>query len=139
MGCDGIFEYLNNEEYIKCAWEIINEEKSNCESIHEVSGNIVDMIMKTALKRHSLDNVTTVFVGFKNYSKIIHNSNLNITSKNHTSSNSPQEKKMLLSFKRLERIINKDGKNELFNKADSHDNNLLNQSVSPLIKLKLMK
>ena len=46
---------------------------------------------------------------------------------------------MLLSFKRLERIINKDGKNELFNKADSHDNNLLNQSVSPLIKLKLMK
>ena len=139
MGCDGIFEYLNNEECIKCAWEIINEEKSNCESIHEVSGNIVDMIMKTSLKRHSLDNVTTVFVGFKNYAKIIHNSNLNITSKNHTSSNSPQEKKMLLSFKRLERIINKDGKNELFNKADSHDNNLLNQSVSPLIKLKLMK
>ena len=139
MGCDGIFEYLNNEECIKCAWEIINEEKSNCESIHEVSGNIVDMIMKTSLKRHSLDNVTTVFVGFKNYAKIIHNSNLNITSKNHTSSNSPQEKKKLLSFKRLERIINKDGKNELFNKGDSHDNNLLNQSVSPLIKLKLMK
>ena len=139
MGCDGIFEYLNNEECIKCAWEIINEEKSNCESIHEISGNIVDMIMKTALKRHSLDNVTSVFVGFKNFAKIIHDSNLNITSKNNTSSNSPQEKKMLLSFKRLERIINKDGKNELFNKGDSNDNNLLNQSVSPLIKLKIMK
>ena len=140
MGCDGIFEYLNNEECIKCAWEIINEEKSNCESIHEISGNIVDMIMKTALKRHSLDNVTTVFVGFKNFAKIIHNSNLNITSKNFTSSNSPQDKKMFLSFKRLERIINKDEKNELFNKGDSNENsNLLNQSVSPLIKLKIVK
>ena len=139
MGCDGIFEYLNNEECIKCAWEIINDEKSNCESIHEISGNIVDMIMKTALKRHSLDNVTSVFVGFKNFAKIIHDSNLNITSKNNTSSNSPQEKKTSLSFKRLERIINKDGKNELFNKGDSNENNLLNQSVSPLIKLKIMK
>jgi hypothetical protein len=46
---------------------------------------------------------------------------------------------MLLSFKRLERIINKDGKNELFIKGDSNENNLLNQSVSPLIKLKIMK
>ena len=95
--------------------------------------------MKTALKRHSLDNVTSVFVGFKNFAKIIHDSNLNITSKNNTSSNSPQEKKTSLSFKRLERIINKDGKNELFNKGDSNENNLLNQSVSPLIKLKIMK
>ena len=139
MGCDGIFEYLNNEECIKCAWTIIKENKQNYDNIHQMSGDIVDMIIKTSLKRHSLDNVTTVFVGFRNYAKIIQNHHLNVTTKNFTSSIS-QEKKTILGFNHIDEQINNNGKNGEKNTdcQNNENNNLLNQSV-PYVKLKIVK
>ena len=68
LGCDGIYEKLSNKELIDGIWLIINENKDKFD-VHELSGKISDFILKAALARKSLDNVTCVFVCFKNFIK----------------------------------------------------------------------
>ena len=69
LGCDGIFDQLSSEEVINCAWMIYNDQDnilvSQCKDIHKQSGLIADLIMKSALARKSLDNVTCLFISFK--------------------------------------------------------------------------
>lgn len=40
-------------------------------NVHTQSGMGVDMIMKTALARRALDNITTVFIGLENWEQSI--------------------------------------------------------------------
>ena len=68
LGCDGIYEKLSNKELIDGIWMIINDNKDKLD-IHQLSGKISDFILKAALARKSLDNVTCVFVCFKNFKK----------------------------------------------------------------------
>ena len=70
LGCDGIFDQLSSDEVINCAWMIYNNKDNNilvsqCKDIHNQSGLIVDLIMKSALVRKSFDNVTCLFISFK--------------------------------------------------------------------------
>ena len=69
LGCDGIFDQLSSDEVINCAWMIYNNKDnilvSQCKDIHKQSGLITDLIMKSALARKSLDNVTCLFISFK--------------------------------------------------------------------------
>lgn len=68
MGSDGIFDYLSNEECVDCAW-ITLKTKKYCQSIHSKSGAVADMIIKSALKRKTLDNVTSIFVAFNSFER----------------------------------------------------------------------
>jgi len=52
---------------------ITEKQLINDPNIHNLSGLAVDMIMKTALARKALDNITCVFVGLENWEKIISN------------------------------------------------------------------
>ncbi len=70
LGCDGIFDYLCNKDCIKCVWNVVYDENNNYKNIHDISLNIVDMVIKTALRRRTLDNVTAVFISFENFEKI---------------------------------------------------------------------
>ena len=36
-------------------------------NIHEYSGNIVDLVIKKSMAKLSTDNVSTIFIGFKNF------------------------------------------------------------------------
>ena len=76
MGCDGIFEYLTNEDCVKLAWKNLNEDKLNYNNFHQFNGDIVDLIIKSALKRNSLDNVTALFVSFNNFEQKFFEGNL---------------------------------------------------------------
>lgn len=66
MGCDGIFDYLSNEECVECAWMTLRSKKHS-QSIHSKSAAVVDMIMKSSLKRKTFDNVTAIFVAFDSF------------------------------------------------------------------------
>ena len=86
LGCDGIYDQLTSKEILECAWMVINNNldlyKKQLEGKHEnnifkgnygneinmntTSGNIVDLILKASMIRKSFDNVTCLFVGFKN-------------------------------------------------------------------------
>ena len=75
LGCDGIFDQLNNEEVVKCVWLTCDLDKCkdyyNIRNVHDQCSCSVDMIMKSALMRKTLDNVTVVLICFKNFEKEI--------------------------------------------------------------------
>ena len=70
LGCDGIFDYLCNKDCIKCIWNVVYDDNNNYKNIHDISLNIVNMVIKTALRRRTLDNVTAVFISFENFEKV---------------------------------------------------------------------
>ena len=82
LGCDGIYDQMTNEEVIDCAWMVLNEKdhvlvKECNNNIHNQSGLIVDLILKSSLARKSFDNVTCLFISLKDLGKnpIEHNRN----------------------------------------------------------------
>ena len=93
LGCDGIYDQLSSKEILECAWMVINNnldlykkklEGKNISNIikgnygNEInmsttSGNIVDLILKASMIRKSFDNVTCLFISFKNFFENIKN------------------------------------------------------------------
>ena len=69
LGCDGIFDQMSNKEVLDCAWMVIKEKENilikESKNIHNHSGLIVDLILKSSLARKSFDNVTCLFVALK--------------------------------------------------------------------------
>ena len=71
IGCDGIFEHLNNDDVNKCIWNLFNEKKENyVKNIHKFCGDAVDMVMKSALRRKSLDNISAMIFCFEEMGKL---------------------------------------------------------------------
>ena len=87
LGCDGIYDQLSSKDVLDCAWNIIknnqeiykkNKNKRRNKNIFKgnygneinmntTSGNIVDLILKASMLRKSFDNVTCLFISFKNF------------------------------------------------------------------------
>jgi protein phosphatase 2C family protein 2/3 len=70
IGCDGIFDQLSNSEILE-AINLTFEKMNKDSNIHNHAGIAIDMIMKTALSRRALDNITSVFIGFDSWEKRI--------------------------------------------------------------------
>jgi protein phosphatase 2C family protein 2/3 len=66
MGCDGIFDRLDNEKIFKKIWEYKKQNKS-INDIHTFCGQITDAIIKYSMEKDSVDNVSVVFIAFKNF------------------------------------------------------------------------
>ena len=112
LGCDGIYDQLYSKDIFKCAWMVLNNnielyKKSLLETnvknnfrgnygnkinMNSTSGNIVDFILKASMIRKSFDNVTCLFISFKNFfdnlentienkNKLNENVNININNK----------------------------------------------------------
>ena len=69
MGCDGIYDRLSSEDVASCIGNVIDK-KVIFDGVHTLSGGIVDMVMKTALKRKTTDNLTAMFLTFQNFLEI---------------------------------------------------------------------
>ena len=87
LGCDGIYDQLSSKDVLDCAWNIIknnqeiykkskNKRKNknifkgnygNEINMNTTSGNIVDLILKASMLRKSFDNVTCLFISFKDF------------------------------------------------------------------------
>ena len=61
LASDGIFDKLTNREAVQSAWTALRE--SQAPDIHQQCGQAVEAVMKLALARRTLDNVTVVLVG----------------------------------------------------------------------------
>jgi serine/threonine protein phosphatase PrpC len=65
---DGIFDRLNNDQIFDKIWgakklgESIND-------IHSFCGKITDAIIKYSMEKDSVDNVSVVYIAFKNFEK----------------------------------------------------------------------
>jgi protein phosphatase PTC2/3 len=62
LASDGIFDKLSNKEVVQSAWAGLMENMTD--SIHQLCGASVENIMRTALCRRSLDNITAVIIAF---------------------------------------------------------------------------
>ena len=70
LGCDGIFDRINNKEAINVVWKCTEDLERlypNTKTVHQLSGLGVDYLIKNSLLRRSLDNVTVVLVAFRNF------------------------------------------------------------------------
>ena len=149
MGCDGIFDSLSNKDCVDCAWKIMNENKKNYSNFHELNGDIVDFIIKSALKRNTKDNVTTLFVSFRNFQKKFHEESLNhyfkyndiYQSDEGSVNKSPNKKKKIFKLKSFNNHINEEVKNDIsLNENISDENNnekiMNNSTIRPIIRVK---
>ena len=77
MACDGVFDQLSSKEVVDCAWMAFNSEcpRSGYEDVHDKCGKAVDLVMKSAMVRKSLDNVTCIIIAVKNVGN--NNNNIN--------------------------------------------------------------
>jgi len=64
LGCDGIFDVLSNEEVVEIVWSTVKSKKAK--TLHEAMKMAVESIIREALLKKSLDNVTAIIVCLNN-------------------------------------------------------------------------
>ena len=70
LGCDGIFDKLENTQVIQAAWEGAKKKYfDRGQVIHSNCGSAVESILKASVAEKSLDNITVVIIAFKNLRK----------------------------------------------------------------------
>jgi hypothetical protein len=81
MGCnlflttgDGIYDKLTNSDILECFWSSFHPEVFVSDS-HEQSAKVVDLIIKSSMINHTLDNVTCIFISFENFVKTMNAKN----------------------------------------------------------------
>ena len=57
---------MDNNEIMKMIWNFKKKGKI-IDNIHSFSGNIVDSVMKKSMAKLSTDNVSAIFIAFKNF------------------------------------------------------------------------
>ena len=63
---DGIFDNLDNERILHKIWQ--SKKKGQVfNDIHQLCAKIVDAIIKYSMEKDSSDNVSVIFIAFKNF------------------------------------------------------------------------
>lgn len=57
---------MDNSEILKMIWNFKKKGKI-IDNIHSFSGNIVDSVIKKSMAKLSTDNVSSIFIAFKNF------------------------------------------------------------------------
>ena len=57
---------MDNNEIMKMIWNFKKKGKI-IDNIHSFSGNIVDSVIKKGMSKLSTDNVSAIFIAFKNF------------------------------------------------------------------------
>ena len=60
LACDGIFDKMSNQDCVDAIWKNVRAKKQ--ESVHAQVGPGVDVILKTAALKRTLDNITAVII-----------------------------------------------------------------------------
>lgn len=115
LGCDGVFEKLDNKQIINAAWdasacdfeedEVIRRNvdpavlKGGPVSIHQKAGLVVDKVLHECVYAKTLDNITAVMIAFDNFDKVA-GDNQSVQNESFT----PQEYKLMQQRRSLEPI-----------------------------------
>jgi protein phosphatase 2C family protein 2/3 len=67
LGCDGIFDMMTNKEAIAEAWSSLAQRREA--TVHRQCGVSVENVLRSAMERRSMDNVTVVMVAFKGFKR----------------------------------------------------------------------
>jgi serine/threonine protein phosphatase PrpC len=69
IGCDGVFEKLSNTDVCNKIWEasLQPEDLRLPSTVHQRCGSAIDMLLHECVNEKTLDNITSVIIGFQNY------------------------------------------------------------------------
>lgn len=74
LACDGIFDVMSNEEVNEVIWETVDYYKDKNDGASDLFGlcmnDCVNNVLKKAMIQKSEDNITVIFIAFKNLLKI---------------------------------------------------------------------
>ncbi len=71
LACDGIWDKLSNEIVVQTIWNVVRSDYVRGKTFHDVCGECANAVLRAALLRQSLDNVTVIFVAFKNFKRCV--------------------------------------------------------------------
>ena len=135
LGCDGIFDQLSNDDIFECVSLIINNNNKKENDLHKICGDIVNLILNASMERKSFDNVTCIFICFKNLLNINNNNINNFIKKSKVSYNRNNSYIITLSSsKSTKNTINVslDSKNNKLNYRNENDKSMKGKkSISP--------
>jgi len=66
LACDGIYDKLSNKEVVQHAWNTL---RSRSDNFHKQCGKAADAVIKAAMSKKSMDNVTALLVAFNGFKK----------------------------------------------------------------------
>lgn len=65
---------MNNKDVVTAAWDAARRSfKSSTQSIHQICGSSIELILKASVASRTLDNITGVLIAFKNFRKTLKN------------------------------------------------------------------
>lgn len=70
MGCDGIYDKLHNMDILNLVWGFKRKNEKYMD-FHLFYGNCADSVIKLSMKKLSADNVTVIFIAFKNFENLM--------------------------------------------------------------------
>ena len=112
----GVVSNCHSKDIIDAIFNVIkNQKKLHLNSINELAGACVDMVLKTSLVKGTLENISCIFVGFKNFNKLF---GLNINSDENSM------KEIFISDKKR-----KDGLSFLFSNRNNSNRKKMIKSV----------
>ena len=80
---DGIYDCLNNEKILHKIWQ--SKEKGKAiNNIHQFCGILTDAIIKYSMEEESGDNVSVIFIAFKNFENKMKDPNFEYTGNSKT-------------------------------------------------------
>ena len=72
----GVLSNCHSKEIIDAIYKVIKKQKRlHLNSVSELAGACVDMVLKTSLVKGTLENVSCIFIGFKNFNTLFRSSN----------------------------------------------------------------
>ena len=80
---DGIFDRLENDEIFYKIWKYKKKGEVH-NDIRELCGKITDGIIKYSMQRKSADNVSVIFIAFKNFENKMKDPNFEYTGNSKT-------------------------------------------------------
>ena len=75
---DGIFDRLQNDEIFHKIWKYKKKGEVH-NDIRELCGKITDGIIKYSMQKQSIDNVSVIFIAFKNFENKMKDPNFEYT------------------------------------------------------------
>ena len=75
---DGIFDNLDNEQILHKIWQSKKKGKV-IDNIHEFCGKVTDGIIKYSMEEETGDNVSVIFIAFKNFENKLKDPNFEYT------------------------------------------------------------
>ena len=137
LGCDGIFDQMNNKEIFNSVWMIIHHFCKNNFNVHNICGKVVDYVLKASMARKSFDNVTCLIVSFKDFGdKNLFGKNLIVSSNERNHVKKYIRKNYSLENKSIRNILTDDLEEKKMNDEKNNKKIKSNDNLKDLSDLK---